>query len=95
MLGHYRVRESDHPNSAMFALDMMRAAGHETILFLTLLAEQINQRLEYLLREHGDPWTAVRRYLPRCPHRRPLCQRLLHQRRGSDMHAWAEVYLPG
>ncbi len=42
----------------MFALEMMPAGGHETMLFLTLLAAQICRRLEYMLREHGDPRTA-------------------------------------
>ncbi len=57
VLGHYLIREKDHPDLAAFALEMMREAKKETIPFLTLLANEIYQRLEYMLREHGDPWT--------------------------------------
>jgi len=57
VLGHYRVREGDHPQLAAFAQEIMQAAKNETIPFLTLLAEEIYQRLEYMLREHGEPWT--------------------------------------
>ena len=57
VLGHYRERDGEHPQLAEFAREMVQAANHETIPFLTLLAEEIYQRLEYMLREHGDPWT--------------------------------------
>jgi len=57
VLDHYRERDGDHPQLAAFAQEMAQAAKHETIPFLTLLAEELYRRLEYMLREHGDPWT--------------------------------------
>jgi len=57
VLGHHLVRQGDHADLAAFSREKMQAARHETIPFLTMLAEAIYQRLEYMLREHGDPWT--------------------------------------
>ena len=57
VLDHYRERDGDHPQLDGFAQEMARAAKHETIPFLTLLAEELYRRLEYMLRENGDPWT--------------------------------------
>jgi len=114
VLGHYRHREGDHPILAAFAQEMMLAAKHETIPFLTILAEAIYQRLEYLLREHGEPWTpdeTLREGKGSCRDSAMLfidiCRSagiaarfvsgycLGDAAAGGDMHAWAEVYLPG
>jgi transglutaminase-like putative cysteine protease len=114
VLGHYRDREGDHPILAAFAQEMMLAAKHETITFLTMLAETIYQRLEYLLREHGDPWTpeeTLTQGKGSCRDSAMLfidiCRSVGIAARfvsgycigdaaaGGDMHAWAEVYLPG
>jgi transglutaminase-like putative cysteine protease len=113
-LSHYRARNGDHPALAAFAREMMQAARHETIPFLTLLAEEIYQRLEYMLREHGDPWTpeeTLEQGKGSCRDFAMLfidiCRSVGIAARfvsgycigdaaaGSDMHAWAEVYLPG
>jgi len=114
VLGHYRVRDADHPHLAAFALETMQAAKHETIPFLTLLAEEIYQRLEYMLREHGDPWTPEETIIKGKGSCRDfamlyidICRSVGIAARfvsgycisdvvaGGDMHAWAEVYLPG
>jgi transglutaminase-like putative cysteine protease len=114
VLGHYRIREGDHPQLAAFAQEMILAAKHETIPFLTLLAEEIYQRLEYMLREHGDPWTpeeTLKQGKGSCRDSAMLfidiCRSVGIAARfvsgycigdaaaGGDMHAWAEVYLPG
>ena len=114
VLGHYLVREGDHPVLAAFAQEMMRAAKHETIPFLTMLAEAIYQRLEYLLREQGEPWTpqeTLQQGKGSCRDSAMLfidiCRSVGVAARfvsgycigdaaaGGDMHAWAEVYLPG
>jgi len=114
VLGHYRIREGDHPHLAAFAQEMMRAARHETIPFLTLLAEEIYQRLEYMLREHGDPWTPEETLKQGKGSCRDFAMLFIDICRiagiaarfvsgycisdaaeGGDMHAWAEVYLPG
>jgi transglutaminase-like putative cysteine protease len=113
-LGHYLARNGDHPGLAAFAQEMMQAARHETIPFLTLLAEEIYPRLEYMLREHGDPWTpeeTLEQGKGSCRDFAMLfidiCRSVGIAARfvsgycigdaaaGSDMHAWAEVYLPG
>jgi transglutaminase-like putative cysteine protease len=57
VLAHYRVRERSDPMVAAFAQEIMQATKHETIPFLSLLAEQIRKRCKYMLREHGAPWT--------------------------------------
>jgi len=114
VLGHYRVRDGDHPDLATFAQEVMQAARHETIPFLTLLAEQIYRRLEYMLREHGDPWSpeeTLKQGKGSCRDFAMLyidiCRSVGIAARfvsgycisdavaGADMHAWAEVYLPG
>jgi transglutaminase-like putative cysteine protease len=114
VLGHYRDREGDHPILAAFAQEMMLAAKHETITFLTMLAEAIYRRLEYMLREHGDPWTpeeTLTQGKGSCRDSAMLfidiCRSVGIAARfvsgycigdaaaGGDMHAWAEVYLPG
>jgi len=114
VLGHYRDREGDHPILAAFAQEIMMAAKHETIPFLTMLAEEIYQRLEYLLREQGEPWTpeeTLREGKGSCRDSAMLfidiCRSVGIAARfvsgycigdaaeGGDMHAWAEVYLPG
>jgi transglutaminase-like putative cysteine protease len=56
-LAYYRVRDSDDPRVAEFASDILLAARHQTIPFLSLLAEQIHKRFKYMLREQGDAWT--------------------------------------
>jgi transglutaminase-like putative cysteine protease len=55
-LSHYLERYSDSSETAAFAQELMQASNNETIPFLSLLAAQIQQRIEYLLREHGEPW---------------------------------------
>ncbi len=114
VLGHYRERQGDHPILAAFAQETMLAAKHETIPFLTMLAEAIYQRLEYVLREQGDPWTpeeTLTQGLGSCRDSAMLfidiCRSVGIAARfvsgycigdaaaGGDMHAWAEVYLPG
>jgi transglutaminase-like putative cysteine protease len=114
VLSHYLVREGDHPDLAAFAQEMMQKAKHETIPFLTLLAEEIYQRLAYVLREHGDPWSpqeTLKQGKGSCRDSAMLfidiCRSVGIAARfvsgycigdaaaGGDMHAWAEVYLPG
>jgi len=58
VLAHYLTNDSDDPLLEEFAAEVMQAAKHETIPFLTLLSDRIHHRFEYMLREHGDPWTA-------------------------------------
>ncbi len=114
VLGHYRDRDSDHPILAEFAQEMMQASKHETIPFMTILAEAIYRRLEYLLREQGEPWTpqeTLKQGRGSCRDFAMLfidiCRSVGIAARfvsgyclgdaaaGGDMHAWAEVYLPG
>lgn len=114
-LNHYRAHDGDHPQLAEFAREIMAAAQHATIPFLTLLANAIYQRLEYVLREHGEPWTpqqTLRQGKGSCRDSAVLfieiCRRAGIAARfvsgyclgddaanSADMHAWAEVYLPG
>ncbi len=53
----YLIRDEDSPQVHALAQELMHTVDHRTIPFLTLLSAQIYQRFEYLLREHGDPWT--------------------------------------
>ena len=54
----YLKRGSDSPEVRAFAQEIMDATRNETVSFLTRLAQQIPTRLKYMLREHGDSWTA-------------------------------------
>lgn len=56
-LSHCLARGSSHPRVDTLTTEIMREAGHETTPFLALLAERIHDSLEYMLREHGEPWT--------------------------------------
>lgn len=56
-LAHYLSHDSDAPTVLAFTQEIMQATRHDTIPFLALLTERIPQRLTYMLREHGDPWT--------------------------------------
>lgn len=113
-LSIYRDRDSDQPQLAAFAQEMLQASKHATIPFLTFLAEQIYQRLAYMLREHGDPWTSTETLKQGKGSCRDfailfidVCRSVGVAARfvsgycigdaaaGGDMHAWAEVYLPG
>jgi len=114
VLGHYLTRDSEHSHLATFAQDAVQAAKSETIPFLTILAESIYQRLEYMLREQGDPWTpeeTLKQGKGSCRDFAMLfidiCRSVGIAARfvsgycigdaadGGDMHAWAEVFLPG
>lgn len=57
-LSHYLKRSSASSEVDVFTQEIMQAAKFDTITFLMLLAEQIPTRLKYMLREHGDSWTA-------------------------------------
>ena len=114
-LAHYLVREGDHPGLTAFAQEMMQVAKHETIQFLTELAEQIYQRYEYMLREEGDAWTSEETMKQGKGSCRDFAMLFIDICRSvgiaarfvsgyclgddaannGDMHAWAEVYLPG
>ena len=114
-LAHYRIREGDHPHLTAFAQKIIQAAKHETIPFLTLLAEEIYQRFEYTLREQGDPWTPEETLKQGKGSCRDFAMLFIDICRSAgiaarfvsgyclgddaansgDMHAWAEVYLPG
>ncbi|MBK5102712.1 MAG: transglutaminase family protein [Burkholderiales bacterium] len=113
-LDHYLVRCGDDARVAAFAQEMMRAAKQETIPFLTLLAETIPKRFEYMLREHGDPWTPEETMKQGRGSCRDFAMLFIDICRSagiaarfvsgycigdvsadSDMHAWAEVFLPG
>ena len=56
MLERYRVRDNDDPQVAKFTQEIIHMVNHKTIPFLSLLAEQIPKRIQYMLREYGDPW---------------------------------------
>jgi len=114
-LGHYLVRGGEYPHLATFAQEMMQAAKQETIPFLTLLAEEIYQRFEYVLREDGDAWTSEETMKQGKGSCRDFAMLFIDICRSvgvaarfvsgyclgddaansGDMHAWAEVYLPG
>lgn len=115
VLAHYLARDGGHPLLAAFVQEMMDAAKHETIPFLTILAETIYQRLEYMLREHGDPWKPEETLKQGKGSCRDFAMLFIDICRSAgiaarfvsgyclgddaansgDMHAWAEVYLPG
>jgi transglutaminase-like putative cysteine protease len=114
VLGHYCARGEDHPHLTAFAREIMGEAKSETLPFLTLLANRIYERLEYLLREHGDPWTPEETLTSGQGSCRDFAMLFIDVCRsvgiaarfvsgycigdaagGGDMHAWAEVYLPG
>lgn len=114
VLEHYLVRDEPFPLSFALAQEIKLASRSETVPFLTALAEAIYQRLEYMLREHGDPWTpdeTLRQGKGSCRDSAMLfidaCRSVGIAARfvsgycfgdasiGGDMHAWAEVYLPG
>jgi transglutaminase-like putative cysteine protease len=114
-LTHYRTRDADHPHVTAFAHEIMLAANKQTITFLTMLAEAIYHRFEYMLREHGDPWTPEETMKQEKGSCRDFAMLFIDMCRSvgiaarfvsgyclgddaansSDMHAWAEVYLPG
>ena len=114
LLARYLVRDSDDSGAAAYAREIMQAAKQETIPFLSLLAESIPKRHEYLMREDGDPWTPAETMNQGRGSCRDfavlfidLCRSvgiaarfvsgycIVDAAAGSDMHAWAEVYLPG
>jgi transglutaminase-like putative cysteine protease len=57
ILAPYLACGSRSPLVEQFAREIMQEARHETLPFLSLLAQQIPVRLEYMLREHGEPWS--------------------------------------
>ncbi len=59
VLGPYLSCSSNEREVAEFARAIMANTQAQTIPFVMRLAAQIHDRLGYLLREHGDPWTAV------------------------------------
>jgi len=115
VLGHYLIRDAGHPRLTAFAQEMMQAANHETIKFLSLLAEEIYKRFEYMLREHGDAWAPEKTMTQGRGSCRDFAMLFIDICRSAgiasrfvsgycvgdeaassgDMHAWAEVYLPG
>lgn len=114
VLAHYLARDSDAPQVAIFAQEILQATDHETIRFLTKLAEEIPKRFEYMLREHGDPWTPEETMNLGQGSCRDFAMLFIDVCRSvgiaarfvsgycngdetvaGDMHAWAEVYLPG
>jgi len=114
-LTHYLILDGDHPHLVVFAQEIMLAAKHETIPFLTMLAEAIYQRFEYMLREEGDAWTSDETMTQGKGSCRDFAMLFIDICRSvgiaarfvsgyclgddaansGDMHAWAEVYLPG
>jgi len=112
---HYLIRERDQSGLSTFTEEMLHASKHQTVPFLTMLAEAIYQRFEYTLREQGDAWTAtetMRQGKGSCRDVAVLfieiCRSVGIASRfvsgyclgddaanSGDMHAWAEVYLPG
>jgi len=114
-LGHYLVSEGEHPHLAEFAQEIMQGVKHETIPFLTELAEQIYRRYEYMLRVDGDAWTSEETMKQGKGSCRDFAMLFIDVCRSvgiaarfvsgyclgddaansGDMHAWAEVYLPG
>lgn len=112
-LGHYLERPVADDAVQQFSAAIQKGAGHKTVPFLILLAERIYKEFQYLVREHGAPWTpretlANKRgacrdyallYLDAC-----RCAGLAARFVSgycytdvpeSNLHAWAEVYLPG
>lgn len=115
VLSHYLIRDAEHPELTAFTQEMLEMAGHETIPFLSLLADEIYKRFEYMLREHGDPWTPEQTLQNGKGSCRDFAMLFIDICRSvgiaarfvsgycigddaansNDMHAWAEVYLPG
>jgi len=113
-LGSYLIRDSNDVQVATFTQEVLAAANNETILFLTTLAETLYQRIEYVMREEGEPWTpaeTMQKHQGSCRDTAMLyvdmCRSVGIAARfvsgycigdaavESDMHAWAEVFLPG
>lgn len=114
-LAHYLVRDANCSEVTLLAKNIAHASEHQTILFLSNLAEEIYSQLKYELREQGDPWTpeeTMKRGTGSCRDFAILfvdiCRSVGVAARfvsgycigdtaanSHDMHAWAEVYLPG
>jgi transglutaminase-like putative cysteine protease len=113
-LAPYLLRDGNGSQVAALAREMMDAAKHETIPFLSQLSNEIYQRLTYMLREHGDPWAPEETLKQGQGSCRDFTMLFIDVCRSAgiaarfvsgycvgdesaegDMHAWAEVYLPG
>jgi transglutaminase-like putative cysteine protease len=56
-LVHYRGRDINDPLVAEFTQEVLQLAEYGTVEFLSRLAEQMPERIKYMIREHGDPWS--------------------------------------
>ncbi len=114
ILANYLARNHEDALVTQFCREVLVTANHETIPFLTMLAEAIYSRFEYMFREHGDAWTAAQTMKLGQGSCRDFAVLFIDVCRSvgiaarfvsgycigdviaeSDMHAWAEVYLPG